>query len=178
MRRDFYESKSVLSFMLLWCVLMGGLVIYLLQSCLMNLCFILSFFIFAILFLGKRYLSTSSPYITIDAFFIEHEGQRFLWHQIQEISLTPRFQRGKNVGLNLYLKIESKQETCWVNLKYFSDKDRRSLLDAIEQYVPVQYVKSQYDSNIQTFFLGTITFVSVFMIFALWFNSYITALGK
>jgi len=162
MKQEFYESKSVLLCAFVISALATGVMAVVVSSCVFYFWGVIPFYIGVLVVLFKRYLSAKMPYITMDDLKLEHDGQVFLWSEIREISLaSKRFIK----GVNLFLKIDQAWDTSWIDLKYFSDKDRRSLLDAVEAHKTVQYKKGcSYESNIQTWFLGSMIFVIIFVI--------------
>lgn len=177
MKQEFYESKDLLLCMILLCVFIGCGMLYFAQTVCANLLLAVLVPLWAILFLGRRYFLASKPYVTIDNFKIEHDGQMFLWTQIKSISLTRR--RGlRSRRTNFFLKIEQEKAVSWIDLKYFSDKNRRALLDALELYIPVQYDSCSYESNEQRWFMFWMFFLVAFAMSAYWFHNFIVALGK
>lgn len=174
-KQVFYESKSVLLCAFLIVAVGIGLIMTILFSCVFQFWMAVLTYLPVLFILGKRYLSARDPYIIIDDLKLEHDGQVFLWPEIREITLaSKRFVK----GVNLFLKIDQDGDVSWVDLKYFSDKDRRALLDAVEAHKTVQYKSCTYESNIQTWFLGSTIFIVIFLIVSLCLYSSVSGLAQ
>lgn len=172
MKQQFCESKSIFLAFLLWGISTIGFIYYILGDCYPATIKLLPFFAF-ILMIMFRWIFAPKPYIVIDPIKMNYKEHSFLWPQIQKISLTRRL-RSRNP--RICLKIESHNEVYWIDLIYFSDDNRRSLLDAIEKYHKVDYEKYKYASNERRWFIFGLYALLVFCIGAYYFHEYITHL--
>ena len=177
MKQEFYESKNVLLVFLIELIAIGGLLRFMLWECQVPLWVAVFFMYFLISFFVKRYQSAQMPYVTLDDLKIEHDHQPFLWTEIKRISLTPRLHPMAK-SYTFFLKIEHRCGYDAIDLKYFSDKDRRALLDAVEKHIPVQYDHCKYESNFQKLCIWTTAMTVVFCWFCLLFYTYMNALHR
>ena len=91
-----------------------------------------------------RFMVTRNPVIEISEKSFSFDEKTFDWAEIDRITLGP--QRFARTFLP-QLKVEWKKIPYFIKLRYVTDAERRHLLDEIEKYKPVQYIKCTYEGN-------------------------------
>jgi len=144
----FYESNWILA---VWLILIGELLLLFGYALISLSCpsliiksLIFGPFVFALfVFLFLRFVSTKKGLVTIDKNGISFSGSQFSWSEITRVKLE--FRNWKRSFLRL--RVEWKNIPYFIDLAFVTDIERRLLLDEIEKYISIQYVKCRYERN-------------------------------
>ncbi len=124
------------------------------------------------LLLIKHLKNSNIPYIRISNAGLEWKEFKIPWSEINLITLryasvwnfnAPRSDRGFP-----YLEIQTKNDKYKIGLKLLMDKERRKLLDAINEYDTIMYKGTKYSTNymfILMAILGTVYIVGHILYF-------------
>ena len=162
----FYENPFILG---VWLLLIGGFLLFFGYSLVSLSCpsLILKaliscpFAFGAFIFLYMRLTSVKKGFVEISKKEIFFQGIQLQWSEVTCVKMEWRNWR----KMFLRLRIECGKIPYFINLRFMSDAERKLLLDEIERYIPVHYIKCQYNRNYTLWEIIPLTIVLIFLIF-------------